>query len=68
VVEEQNSMKQFTFTLLVKLTGETFKILKTKHSLPSPFAVLLKSLIYMVFLDPHQGINDIAFFLPSSKS
>ena len=52
----------------VKSIGETFKILKTKHRLPSPFVVLSNHSIYVVFLDPHQGIDDFAFFLPTSKS
>jgi hypothetical protein len=33
VVEEENSMKQITFTLLVKLTREIVKILKNKAKL-----------------------------------
>jgi hypothetical protein len=42
VVEEQNSVKQITFILSVELIGEIVEILKKqKHSLPSPFAVLL---------------------------
>jgi hypothetical protein len=39
--------------------------------LPSPFVALLNNSIYVVFLDPHQGIDDFddfAFFLPTSKS
>ena len=53
----------------VKSIGETSKIfLKTKHSLPSPFVVFSNHSIYVVFLDPHQGIDDFAFFLPTSKS
>ena len=36
-----------------------FKIfLKTKHSLPYSFVVLSNHSVYMVFLDPYQGIND----------
>ena len=30
--------------------------------------VLSNHSIYVVFLDPHQGMNDFAFFLPTSKS
>ena len=52
----------------VKSIGETFKIFKTKHSIPSPFVVLSNHSVYVVFLDPHQVINDFAFFLPTSKS
>jgi hypothetical protein len=33
------------------------EFLKTKHSLPSPFVVLSNHSIYVVFLDPHQGIT-----------
>jgi hypothetical protein len=44
-----------------------FKILKTKHSFPSPFVVHPNHSIYIVFLDPHQGIDSFAFFLPTSK-
>ena len=44
------------------------RFLKTKHCLPSPFVVLLNHSVYMVFLDPHQGNDDFAFFLPISKS
>ena len=43
------------------------RFLKTKHSLPSPFVVLSNHSIYVVFLDPHQGINDFTFFLSISK-
>jgi hypothetical protein len=42
--------------------------LKTKHTLPPPCMVLSNHSVYVVFLDPHQGINDFAFFLPTSKS
>ena len=42
--------------------------MKTKHSLPSPFVVLSNLSVYMVFLDPHQCIDDFAFFLSTSKS
>ena len=52
----------------VKSIGETLRILKTKHSLPSPFVVLSNHFVYVVFLDPHQGIDDFAFFLLTSKS
>ena len=41
---------------------------KTKHNLSSPFVVLSNHSVYVVFLDPHQGIDDFAFFLPTSKS
>ena len=43
------------------------RFLKTNHSLPSPFMVLSNHFVYMVFLDPHQGNDDFAFFLPTSK-
>ena len=46
----------------VKSIRETFKIFETKHSLPSPFVVLSNHSIYVVFLDPHQGINDLPSF------
>jgi hypothetical protein len=53
----------------VKSIGETIlRFLKTKHSLPSPLVVLSNHSAYVVFLDPHQGNDDFAFFLPSSKS
>ena len=32
------------------------------------FVVLSNHSVYVVFLDPHQGINDFAFFFPTSKS
>ena len=51
----------------VKSIRETFKIFETKHSLPSPFVVLSNHSVYVVFLDPHQGIADFAFLLPTSK-
>ena len=52
----------------VKSIGENIlRFLKTKHSLPSPFVVLSNHSVYMVFLDPHQGIADFAFLLPTSK-
>ena len=38
------------------------RFLKTKHSLPSPFVVLSNHSIYVVCLDPHQGIYAFAFF------
>ena len=41
--------------------------MKTKHSLPSPFVVVSNHSVYMVFLDPQQGNDDFAFFLPTSK-
>ena len=48
--------------------SRVLRFLKTKQSLPSPFVVLLNHSVYVVFLDPHQGIDDFAFFLPTSKS
>ena len=38
------------------------RFLKTKHSLPSPFVILSNHSVYVVFLDPHQGINDLPSF------
>ena len=52
----------------VKSIGETFKIFETKHSLPSPFVELSNHFVFVVFLDPHQGIDDFAFFLSTSKN
>ena len=46
----------------VKSIGETFKIFENKTYLPSPFVVLSNHFVYMVFLDPHQGIDDFAYF------
>ena len=43
------------------------RFLKTKQSLPS-LVVLSNHLVYVVFFNPYQGINDFAFFLPTSKS
>ena len=52
----------------VKSIGETFlRFLKAKHSLPSHFVALSNHSLYVVFLDPHQGIDVLAFFLPTSK-
>ena len=45
-----------------------FGFLKTKHGLPSPFVVLSNHFVFVVFLDPHQGIDDFAFFLSTSKN
>jgi hypothetical protein len=45
-----------------------FKILKTKHSLPSPLVVLSNHSVHVVFFDPHQGIDVLAFFLITSKN
>ena len=67
-VEEWNSLKQITIFLQSSQLEKHFKILKTKHSLPSPFMVLSNHSVYVVFLDPHQGIDDFAFFLSTSKS
>jgi hypothetical protein len=44
--------------LSIKSIGVFAQVLKIKHSLPSPFCSTLKSLIYMVFMDPHQGIDN----------
>ena len=67
-VEEWNSLKQITIFLQSSQLVKYFKVLKTKHSLPSPFMVLSNHSIYVVCLDPHQGNDDFAFFLPTSKS
>ena len=61
-------IKQITIFFQSSQLEKHFKILKTKYSLPSPFVVLSNYSVYVVFLDPHQGINDFAFFLPTSKS
>jgi hypothetical protein len=62
-------VKHITFILLVDLIGETVDILKKNKNIAYLLLLYtLKSLIYLVFLDPYQGINDIAFFLPTSKS
>ena len=66
-VEEWNSLKQITIFLQSSQLVKYFKVLKTKHSLPSPFMVLSNHSLYVVFLDPHQGIDVLAFFLPTSK-
>jgi hypothetical protein len=66
-VEEQNSLKQITIFLQSSQLEKILRFLKTKHSLPSPFVVLSNHSVYAVFLDPHQGINDFAFFLATSK-
>jgi hypothetical protein len=65
-VEEWSSLKQIIFFQSSHLKKH-FRILKTKHSLLSPFVVLSNHLIYVVFLDPHQGIDSFAFLLPTSK-
>ena len=67
-VEEWNSLKQITIFLQPSQLEKYFKILKTKHSLPSPFVVLSNHSIYVVFLDLHHGIDNFAFFLLTSKS
>jgi hypothetical protein len=68
VVEEWDSLKQITFFFQLSQLEKDFRILKTKHSLPSPFMVLSNHYVYVVFLDPHPGITDCAFFLPTSKT
>ena len=68
VVEEWNSLKQITIFLQSSQLEKHLRFLKTKHSLPSPFMVLSNHSVYMVFLDTHQGIDDFAFFLSTSKS
>jgi hypothetical protein len=66
-VEEWNSLKHITFSFSQVNWRNVLRVLKTKHSLPSPLVVLSNHSIYVVFLDPHQGIDDFAFFLPTSK-
>jgi hypothetical protein len=66
--EEQNNLKQITIFLQSSHLEKHFRILKTKHSIPSPFVLLSNYSIYMAFLDPYQGIDNFAFFLPTSKS
>jgi hypothetical protein len=66
-VEEQNNLKQITISFQSSQLEIHFKILKTKHTLPSPFAVLSNHSVCVVFLDPHQGIDDFIFFWPTSK-
>jgi hypothetical protein len=43
--------------------------LETDHYLPLVKSIVVLSIhsIYVVFLDPHQGVDDFAFSLPTSK-
>ena len=68
VVEKWNSLKHITIFLQSSQLEKRFKILRTKHSLPSPFVVLSNHSVYVVFLDPYQGIGGFAFFIPTYKS
>ena len=45
------------------------RFVKTKQNIAYflLFVVLSNHSVYMVFLDPHQGNDDFAFFLPTSK-
>ena len=58
-VEEWNNLKQITIFLHSSQLEKHLRFFKTKHSLPSPFVVLSNHSVYVVFLDPHQGINDL---------
>ena len=68
VVEEWNNLKQITIFRQSSQLEKHLRFLKEKHSLPSTFVVLSNQFVYVVLLDPHQGIDDLAFFLPTSKS
>ena len=59
-VEEWNSLKEITILLQSSQLEKHFNTFenKTKHSFPFPFVVLSNHSVYVVFLDPHQGIND----------
>jgi hypothetical protein len=61
-VEEWNNLKQITIFLQSSQLEKHFGILQTKHSLPSPCVILSNHSIYMIFLDPHQGIDDLTSF------
>jgi hypothetical protein len=69
VVEEQNSVKHITFILLVKSTREIVEILKKNKNIAYLLLLQYSQItdISRIFY-PYQGINDIAFFLPTSKS
>ena len=67
-VEEWNSLKHISIFLQSSQLEKHFNTFENKHSLPSPFVVLSNHSVYVVFLDPHQGIDDFALFLPTSKS
>ena len=67
-IEEWNSLKQITIFLQSSQLEEHLRFFKTKHSLPSPFVVFSNHSVYLVFLDPYQGNDNFAFFLPTSKS
>ena len=60
-------LEQITIFLQSSQLEKHFKILKTKHSLPSPFVVLSSHSLCVVFVDPHQVIDNFAFFLSTSE-
>ena len=67
-VEEWNSLKQITIFLQSSQLEKHFKIFENKNiAYLLFFVVLTNHSVYVVFLDPHQGIDDCAFFLPTSK-
>jgi len=66
-VEQRNRLKQITVFLQSSQLEKHFKFLKTKHSLPFPFVALSNHSVYVVFVDPYQGIDDFAFFVPTSQ-
>ena len=68
VVEEWNSLKQITIFLQSSQLEKHLRFLKQNIAYLLLFVVLSNHSIYVVFLDPHQGIDDYAFFLPTSKS
>ena len=52
-----------------KSIGETFKIFENKNiAYLLLFVVLSNHSVYVIFLNPHQGIDECAFFLPTSKA
>ena len=68
VVEEWNSLKQITIFLQSSQLEKHFKIFENKNiAYLLPFVVLSNHSIYIVFLDPYQGIDVFAFFLPTPK-
>ena len=68
-VEEWNSLKQITILLQSSQLEKHFKIFENKNiAYLLLFVVLSNHSVYVVFLDPHQGIDDFAFFLPTFKS
>ena len=61
-VEERNNLNRSPSSFSQVNWRNILRFLKTKHSLPSPFVVLSNHSVYVVFLDPHQGIDDFAYF------